>query len=257
MRLLVGKAGQARAKPQSSACDHRVGDRADIALVGAVEGRTILEEELLGAAAVAASPKRRGSVPPPGAPARCAISAPPPRRRHPAVDRMASGTPISCTVRMPPRTSMEQRSVAPVKSSATAPSSMARSLFWSGDQKVAVGDAHGKPAGIDVATAPCLPRVDPGALPRQGVAGAAGVEGQHVSQHGAVARTDHPVGTPPVVVQGIQSGQIRRHECGVRSQSVGLGISLPIWLRRKPSSTSASSRSCRLRHTPPVTVIAA
>ena len=37
---------------------------------------------------------------------------------------VSDGTPMSCTVRMPPRTSIEQRSVAPVKSSAMAPSSM-------------------------------------------------------------------------------------------------------------------------------------
>ena len=34
----------------------------------------------------------------------------------------AAGTPINCTVRMPPRTRVEARSVAPVKSSAMQPS---------------------------------------------------------------------------------------------------------------------------------------
>ncbi len=43
----------------------------------------------------------------------------------------AAGVPITCTVRMPPRTSIEQRSVAPVKSSAIAPKQHGRSLLRS------------------------------------------------------------------------------------------------------------------------------
>src|SRR5579872_412833 len=46
---------------------------------------------------------------------------------------------------MPPRTSIEQRSVAPVKSSAIAPSSMALTSRWEG-QYVAVPNGYGKPA---------------------------------------------------------------------------------------------------------------
>ena len=60
---------------------------------------------------------------------------------------------------MPPRTSMEQRSVAPVKSSAIAPSSMASSSRWE-RQYVAVTDGYGKPAAQRLAKPRFLPRGD-------------------------------------------------------------------------------------------------
>src|SRR5215472_1201515 len=73
------------------------------------------------------------------------------------------GTPISCTVRIPPRTSMEQRSVAPVKSSAIAPSSMASSSRWQ-HQYVAVANGYGKPATQRLTQTRLLPRGDGGGV---------------------------------------------------------------------------------------------
>ena len=79
------------------------------------------------------------------------------------------GTPMSCTVRMPPRTSMEQRSVAPVKSSAIAPSSMASPSRWQ-DQYVAVTDGYGKPAAKRLPEARFLPLGDGIGMRRPSVA---------------------------------------------------------------------------------------
>ena len=52
--------------------DQRIGDRADIALIGAVEGRAILKEKLPRARPPQPVERRAGFAPPPIAPARCA-----------------------------------------------------------------------------------------------------------------------------------------------------------------------------------------
>ena len=100
----------------------RFGDRADVAGRRRVEGRAVLEVDTARMPARAASAARRAT--------RATASA----RGHGARlqrdddrvgvrrARLPRGTPISCTVRMPARTSMLATSVAPVKSSAMTPS---------------------------------------------------------------------------------------------------------------------------------------
>ena len=102
--------------------DQRLGDRADIAGIGRIEGRAVFEQDLPHPGAL--QPGQRGDA------SLIACAAGTVRLFSATTTASASGaavpgpgTPISCTVRMPRRTRVLHKSVAPVKSSAIAPSS--------------------------------------------------------------------------------------------------------------------------------------
>ena len=104
---------------------------------------------------------------------------------------------MSCTVRMPPRTSMEQRSVAPVKSSAIAPSSMASSSRWQ-DQYVAVADGYGKPAAQRLPKTRLLPLGDGIGVCRPSVARGIGGAVDQRALHAERGARNAPVDSAPM-----------------------------------------------------------
>src|SRR5262249_21981424 len=158
LRAFAGNAGQASAKPQPSAAisASATGPILPASVLSNVEQylkkncRHTAERSQASAARLSSTAWRTGAVRDFSATTTASAS---------GTGSFGRGSPISCTVRMPPRTSIEQRSVAPVKSSAIAPSSMASSSRWQ-HQYVAVAYGYGKPAAQRLPQACLLPCAD-------------------------------------------------------------------------------------------------